>query len=186
MALAHSTITYDVSDCKVYPLLSDSVAASPTYGAAVDVPGIQTASLDPNIVSQELKGDASVIDTRAKIESFKVSLAHAKTSLDVMAAIIGGSVVDAGTTPNQTATFSLGAGISLPYFKVSFLISDADTGIGGIVVTLMKCKISGGKWLDQGTDKYGSPSYDCTAVQPLYAATKALSIVEYETAPTLS
>ena len=181
MPLSHETITFDVVDCKVYPLTADSVGASPTYGAAVDVPGIQAVSLDMNIVSQELKGDATIIDKRSKLESFKCTLKHAKTSLDVLAKLIGGTVVDAGSTPNQTATWSLNGGTSFPYAKIAWRIEDVDTGIGNCLVTLYKAKITAGKLMDQQTDGYGQPTYDVDAIQPLFASTPLIAVTLYET-----
>ena len=53
MAANSSTISFDVQDCKVYPVTAD-VAGGITYGAAVDVPGIQEVSVEPNFISVEL------------------------------------------------------------------------------------------------------------------------------------
>jgi hypothetical protein len=47
MAANTSTISFDVHDCKVYPVTADATGGI-TYGAAVDVPGIQEVSVEPN------------------------------------------------------------------------------------------------------------------------------------------
>jgi len=63
MAANTSTISFDVHDCKVYPVTADATGGI-TYGAAVDVPGIQEVSVEPNFISVELKGDGKVLAHR--------------------------------------------------------------------------------------------------------------------------
>lgn len=152
MPTAHETTLYDVNDCKVYPLLTDVVGASPTYGAAVDVPGIANVSLDPNLVTAELKGDARVIAKKGKIDKFNVQATYGKLSLDVLKVILGGTV----TSASGSAKYSFSGANKLTYFKIEFAIDDAE--VGQVVVRLHKAQLTGGTLLGQQTDQFGQPT----------------------------
>ena len=164
MPLSHETVMFDVHDCKVYSLSTDTAGASPTYGAAKDVPGIAEVGVDPNIVTAELKGDARVIATKGRTDRLSFSCTYGKLAGDVMQVIFGHTVTDTGTTPNQTATFRLKSPASLPYFKIEFKIDDVDEGIGNLVVKLYKCKVTGGTILGTSSDNFGQPSFDADAI----------------------
>lgn len=164
MPITHSSVVFDVNDCKVYPLLTDVAGASPTYGAGVDVPGIASVTVNPNIVSAELKGDARVIAVRGRTDRLSFSGTYGKLSGDVMGIILGTSVTDSGTTPNQLATFRLKSPASLPYFKIEFQILDVEEGIGDLRVVLYKCKLTGGTLLGTSSDNFGQPTFDADAI----------------------
>lgn len=94
MPVNHSTVMFDVLDCAVAPLISDNVGAAPVYGTWVDVYGINEVSLDPNIVSAELKGDGRVIAKKGRIDRVNFSATYGRLDLDVRAIIIGAGVSD--------------------------------------------------------------------------------------------
>ncbi len=73
MAASTSTISFDVHDCKVYPVTADATGGI-TYGAAVDVPGIQEVSVEPNFISVELKGDGKVLAKKGKVDRLNFSM----------------------------------------------------------------------------------------------------------------
>lgn len=160
MAVAHETVFFDVHDCKVYPLLTDVTGASPTYGAAADVPGIADVSMDPNLVTAELKGDARVIAKKGRIDRLNFSATYGKLAGDVLTVILGATVTD--TT--DTATFRLKSPASLPYFKIEFKIEDLDEGIGDLHVVLYKCQVTGGTLIGSSTDNFGQPTFDAEAI----------------------
>jgi hypothetical protein len=163
-ALGFETIVFDVVDCKVYPLLTDAVGASPTYGAAVDVPGISQVSLNPSITSAELKGDARIIAVRGRLEKMEFQATYGKLSLAVLDTILGTSVVTAaGTTPNRSQTFTVGSPASSPYFRLEFQITDLDAGMGSLNVVLYKCTLTGGTLFQSQTDQFGQPSFQASA-----------------------
>lgn len=164
MPLAHSTVIFDVHDCKVYPLLTDALGSSPTYGAGIDVPGIAEVGVDPNIVTAELKGDARIIATKGRTDRLSFSCTYGKLSGDVIATILGGTTTDTGTTPNMTATVRLKSPASLPYFKIEFKIDDVDEGIGDLRTILYKCKLTGGTLLGSSSDNFGQPSFDADCI----------------------
>lgn len=164
MPITHASVIFDVNDCKVYPMLTDVAGASPTYGAGVDVPGIASVTVNPNIVSAELKGDARVIAVRGRTDRITFSGTYGKLSGDVLAVILGTTVTDSGSTPNQLATFRLKSPGSLPYFKIEFQIQDVEEGIGDLRVVLYKCKLTGGTLLGTSSDNFGQPTFDADAI----------------------
>lgn len=163
--LSRNTVVFDIDDCKVYALLTDPTGAPPTYGAAIDVPGISQVSLDPNFVTAELKGDGQVIAKRGRIDKLGFSCTYGKLSLDVLDILIGSSTVTSGgVTPNRTQVLMLAAPSALAEFKIEFRIVDLDQGIGSLNVVLYRCVLTGGTLLGGSTDQFGQPSFTAEAV----------------------
>lgn len=163
MPVSHESVVFDVHDCKVYPVTADASGSAVTFGAAIDVPGIFSASLDPNFQSAELKGDAQIIAKKARLDKFGMSLQHSKLSIDVLKTIFGGTTTDTGTTPNQTAKYVYTGGTVIPYFAIGVLLEDVDAGLGCIQVILFKSQVTGGSLLAQQSDQFGQPSFDVDA-----------------------
>lgn len=161
MPLTHETIVYDVHDFKIYPLLTDADGASPTYGAAVDVPGIAEVGLDPNFVTAELKGDARVMARKGRVDRVSISATYGKLSLDVLKVLLGGVVSDTAST---AAKWKLAGANSLPYFKAAFKIDDVDTGVGDVHVTVFKGQLTGGTLLGGSSDEFGQPTLELEAI----------------------
>lgn len=164
MPVAHETVVFDVHDCKVYALLTDAAGASPTYGVAVDVPGIAEVSMDPNIVTAELKGDARVIAKKGRTDRINFSGTYSKLDIDVLQIIMGGSVSDSGVTPAEIARYRLSSPAPLPYFKIVFGIEDVDEGIGDLTVIIYKAQLTGGTLLGSSTDSFGQPTFDAEGI----------------------
>lgn len=164
MAASQSTITFDVHDCKVYPVTTDA-SGGITYGAAIDVPGVQEVSVEPNFVTAELKGDGKVLAKKGKIDRLNFSATYSELALDVLATIFGGTVASAGSGSTETATYTFDGG-SLPYFKVEFLVNDLESDLAELVFTLAKCQITGGTIMSGSTDNFGSPTFDAEAILP--------------------
>jgi hypothetical protein len=169
MPISHETVVFDVHDFKVYTMLSDSASSSPTFGAAIDVPGISDVSLEPNLVTAELAGDARIIARRGRTDRFRVSATYSKIQMDVLACILGGSVSDIGSGPTAETRYELYSPASLPYFKAEFLINDVDVGLGTIQFILFKCQLTGGTLLSQSTDNFGKPTITLEGIQPDFA-----------------
>lgn len=157
MALSHATVVYDVNDCRVYPMLTDVAGASPTYGAAVDVPGITEISAEPNLVTAELKGDARVIAKKGRTDRINFSATYGKLSLDALAVIMGGTV---GDTASTQAAYRLSSPAPLPYFKLEAQVQDLDVGMGSLILVIWKCQITGGTLLSTSSDNFNQPSFD--------------------------
>lgn len=161
-APAHETVVFDVHDAKVYALLTDQAGASPTFGAAVDVPGIAEVSLDPNLVSAELKGDGRVIAKKGRIDRYNFSGTYGKLDFDVLQVLIAVSITEVAGSGRTNARSKSPA--PLPLFKLEFKIEDLDEGIGDLHVTLWKCQITGGTLLGTSSDNFGQPSFDAEAI----------------------
>lgn len=161
MPLTHATIVYDVNDAKVYPLLTDVVGASPTYGAAVDLPGIAAFSADPNLVTAELKGDATIVAKKGRTDRMNVACTYDKLSTDALKVLLGGVTGDTAST--QTG-WRIAAPASLPYFKLEAQILDADPGIGSVIVVLWKCQLTGGTLLSTSSDNFSQPTIQADAI----------------------
>lgn len=158
----HRTVFFDVHDAKVYSL-TDDAGASPTYGAAVDVPGIAEVGLDPNLITAELKGDARVLAKKGRVDRMNLTATYGKLSLDVLEVIIGGTVTDGAPSANDAQWELLGDN-ELPYFAFRFKIEDLETGIGDLHVTLWKCQLTGGTLLGSSTDNFGQPTLTLEAI----------------------
>jgi hypothetical protein len=163
MAADKSTITFDVADCKVYPLTVDN-GSTLTYGSAIDVPGIQEVTVEANFVTAEIKGDGGkVLAKKGKVDRLNFSATYSELSLDVLSTIFGGSVTTSGTSDSETAEYEF-TGRSLPYFKVEFLVDDIEAGLDEIVMVLDKCQVTGGTIMGGSTDNFAQPSFDAEAI----------------------
>lgn len=154
----HSSVLYDVDDCKISKLLTDTTTA-PTYATpSVDLPGIASVSLQPNIQNSSLKGDAKVIARKGVTDSYAISASYGRLSLDALVILIGGTITD-GT---GNAKWAHQGKNSLPYFKVQTQIIQSD--VADVHFTAYKAQVTGGSLIDQSTDSFGQPSIDMEAI----------------------
>lgn len=184
MAANNSTISFDVQDCKVYPVTSD-VAGGITYGAAVDVPGIQEVSVEPNFISVELKGDGKVLAKKGKVDRLNFSATYSEMSLPVLATIFGGSTTSGGAGSAETVAYEFDGG-SLPNFKIEFLVNDLESDLAEMKFILNKCQITGGTIFSGSTDNFSTPSFDAEAILPTAAGLGFGQVVLLETAAGLT
>ncbi len=188
MAAATSAITFDVKDCKVYSVATDPSGGATTFGSAIDVPGIQEVSLEPNFITNELKGDGGVVlAKKGKIDRMNFNCTYSELSLDVLAVILGQTVTAAGTGTAETQTMPIDD-TSLPYFKVAFLIDDLQTSsdaLATVVVTLQKCQLTGGSLISGSTDSFNSPTFTAEAIKPAGTPVRFGQVSFAETAETL-
>lgn len=161
MAAAHSTTLYDVADAKLYPLSSDS-GASPTYGTAVDVPGIYAVSIDPQVVVASLKGDGGrVIAHKGKVDRVTMSLTYGKLDLDVLAVLLGSTVTDPSS---GQARLRHTAGTQLPRFALGVTIEDTDSGVGCVQVIAYSAQVTGASIAGLQSESYAQPSVDVECI----------------------
>lgn len=188
MAVAQQAITFDVQDCKVYTI-ADLVGGSYTTSAGVDVPGVQEVSVEPNLITAELKGDGKVVAKKGKIDRLNFTCTYSELSLPVLEKILGGTTVLAGATDAESAVLSITGG-SLPYFSVAFLLTDLqsqDSGdaVASIKMELHKCQITGGTLLSGSTDDFATPSFTVEAILPNDSTFGFGKVTFDETAATL-
>jgi hypothetical protein len=187
VAASRESVAYDIQDVKVYVLLTDSTAASPTYGPGIDVPGIAELTATPQFTTAELKGDAKIFARRGRLDKFSGTLKFDRIALNVMTAVIGGSVTDLGTGTAEEARYDFLAPASLPYFRVEGLIADTETelGISNIHVIFAKCQLTGGTLLTAQSDTFSQPTLNFDAIPPQFAASPLIRIRMLESATAL-
>lgn len=160
-AVSHESVIYDVHDAKVYPLLTDVSGSAPTYGPAVDVPGIAEVEVEPNFATAELKGDAQVMAKKGKVDRINFTATYGKLAMDALKVMLGGTIED---TDGISADWFLTGDTSLPYFKLEFAIEDLDLGLGSLHVVLYKCNMTGGTLITGSTDEFGQPELELEAI----------------------
>jgi hypothetical protein len=185
MPVPRATVVYDIHDAKIYKLLTDPVGGSPTFGPAVDVPGMAEFSVDPNFVTQELKGDAKVIAKKGRADRFTVSVTYGKIALDVQGVLMGGTITDTGTTPAMVGEWSMPGTNSLQYFKMEASIEDVELGLQQVQVILYKCQLTGGTLISGATDTFGQPTLEIDAI-PLDSTDQMARVRFMETKVALS
>jgi len=125
---------------------TSNTAGAATYGTLIALPGIRMASFEPEVLNKELFGDNAIIARYAKTRAISSKVEVAKTSLDVMAVLLGGSVVDAGTTPSQTTTYTISNSDAGKYFRLEYRVLGVElpsaAGGGDLHVVFHKCKIT--------------------------------------------
>jgi hypothetical protein len=188
MTVSQSAITFDVKDCKVYTVATDPSGSATTFGAAVDVPGIQEVSLEPNFITNELKGDGGVVlAKKGKIDRLNFSCTYSELSLNVLAVLLGQTITAAGSGDAETAVMPIDD-TSLPYFKIAFLIDDLQTSgedLATVVVTIQKAQLTGGSLVSGSTDSFNSPTFTAEGIKPAGTPVRFGQLSFAETAETL-
>lgn len=167
MPISQQSVVYDVAAAKVYPLVSDTVGGgSPTYGTGVALQGIAACSFDPNVVSQELKGDnGRTLARHGRVDMFTISLTYGRVGLDAIAVMMGGAVVNNSPgTGNETQAFTMPGFNTLPFFRLEVQITDLDNGILDFHLVGWKCQLRTATFVDTKTDAFGQPKIDVEAI----------------------
>lgn len=128
-------------DAEIKKLTADS-GASPTYDAAINIPGVTKISVQPKMETKELKGDGALLDVYSRITVLEVEIEMAMLPLEALPIIQGGSLGAAGVTPNQTQTYDLALDSPGPsYFGLEGVWDYAGEGIADahLVVQKVKC-----------------------------------------------
>lgn len=154
------SVVFDVNDAKVWSLTADQDDA-PVYGTAIDVPGIASASMDPNFQTSELKGDATIIAKKGRLDKFNMSNTYGRLSMPVMAAILGGTVTG---DVDAEMDYRYKGGTPLPYFAYGVNMLDVEAGLGSIQVIVFKAQVTGGTLLGQSSDNFGQPTFDIEGI----------------------
>ena len=138
--MQESILCRDVTDAKVRMIATDPDGSAATYGAVQKVGGIQEFSAKFESTQGSVWGDGRTLDLYAKGEKVTGSVKSALFTHDCVAAILGGAVVNAGSTPNQTRDTVLGDA-NLPYFELdvsSDYIKGNSIGDGHVIVSCAK------------------------------------------------
>ena len=150
MALPTASKILLLQDCKISKMTADS-DTGPTYETALDIPGIQTLELTPEMETKVLDGDDSILDIFSRVRLINFTWNAGKIPLDVLGILLGGSVSQSGTTPNQKAVYSLGSEHPA-WFRLEGQAVYAEDGLGDVHVVLYKCKCTGGAAFSLGNE----------------------------------
>lgn len=188
MPLTHLTPVFSVDEAAIYKVTADAAGGSLTFGAKIAIPGIIDFEVNPEILYKEAFGDNKVIATASKLRSIKGKASCTHMSLDVIQALLSGTITDAGTTPNMTATLDV-KGNDIPgYVKFEGRMLGVElpsaAGGGSLNFTIWKSKISNFTFNPKG-EEFATLAFDFTGV-PTAFDNKILTIKAYETAAALS
>ena len=172
MTISKKTALLGVNDLKIFPVTKDDASAF-TTGSAIDVPGVRQISVTFDIDEKELTGDEKTLAVSSKIKGISFTSEYAELSLDVLAALSGGSVtVDTASDSSETAAYSFGEGDKPAYFQLQAKIDGTDSIIGGDVFTKQKlpqCRLTvckGTLRLTHLREKAFTPSINSTILNP--------------------
>lgn len=187
MPLSHVSKVYSVSDAKIAVVTADPAGGSTTYGSLIDVPGIREVTISGDVNTVELRGDDTLLDRNSSLSTITGTVSHAKISLDVLDAIIGGTITDGGTTPAMTATYLLKNTDTIQYFKLEAKTptGGADTVTGDIHFVFHKCIVTSFPDLGHAQEDFRIVSFEFAAL-PLTSNGNWLSIVANETAAAIA
>lgn len=188
MPISRVSKLYSVQDAKIAPLTADPAGGTATYGALIDVPGIQEMAITGEVEVKTLRGDNVKLATNAAVSNIQVQVTHAKVSLDVLAAIVGGVVTDSGTGAAEVSTWDLtGANATLPPFKLEGVTPPNGTDIvgGDLHWVLHNLTLSAFPDLGFANEDFRVISFTADA-SPLLSNGKWLSAVINETAAAIA
>lgn len=158
MPLDHAQIGFGVKDAKISVLTADPDGGAHTYAAAIDVPGVTKVNFDIEISRKTLRGDGTVIDERSQIAGVTGSIEYSRVGLDVLAALLGGAVTDAGVTPGQTSSWSLTDTSQPVPFMIQAATAASDTPGGDQRLEVYKCILTGVSGLGALDEDYAKPA----------------------------
>lgn len=186
MPLAHPTKVFAIRECRISKLLTDPGGVPPTtWAASVPLVGAKKLTYQEKINTKYLRGDNRPLDSDSVRDQGDGTFSCAKLNLDAMAVLFSTAVVDAGVTPNQTATWATLSTDTLNYFKLEARSASADYPNGDLLVSLWKCKLSGGPTRGLNEEDYQLFDFPFTFV-PLLSDNRWYTEVERETAVALT
>ena len=126
----------------VYPLISDvDGEAAADYGEGVQVPGILSLQVTPQIETKTLYGDSMVKDVYSRVVGAEIQIENSLMSVEALAVIQGGKVTTTGAEGAQVKKYTFGENDATPpYFKLEGEWTYAGSGIALAKVTIFKAK----------------------------------------------
>lgn len=91
---------FSAEDAWVYPFSSGAP------GTGKDVPAFISLTSDPQVTTVEHRGDNRVIASGRTLDSVELEAVFGRWNMDAIAAMVGGTIASAGTTPNQIRTLT--------------------------------------------------------------------------------
>lgn len=185
MAISKGFAFRGIQDCKVAPLTNDG-SSSLTYGSLLDVP-IKDFSITPQIDTYELKHDDMLQDLDQQVQAYEIKGTMGRVALDVLAMFTGGSLTAAGTTPNQTQTYSHEYNDVPEYFKLEVMsnrtMGSSGSDIKDMHILFPKCKVMSFDY--NIADDFATINFTAKAIRTINNG-KLIQIVGNETAVAIS
>lgn len=186
MPLSHITKVFAVQQCRVAKMLTDPAAAPTTYGATMPVVGTKAVKVTGTVTTVDLRGDNTLLDSDSMLQAVLVELDFAKLSLDVVVALLGGAVVDAGTTPNQTSTYTLASPPAFNYVKLEARSMSADPVAGDFHILFPKIKLADFPQMGLAEENYQLFNLKMHAIPPNGTPAGWMTVTLNETAAVIT
>jgi len=129
---------FGIRDIRITPITN---AATEALGTPLDLPAARTLSFTEAEDFEELRGDDKLLLSRGTGPRIEWELEAGGVELSVYNAMIGGTLSETGTTPNQVKKVRKLATQARPYFKVEGQAM-SDTG-GDVHVVIFRCRATG-------------------------------------------
>lgn len=181
MAAEHTLRPFGLRDAKVFEI----TAITPTYGAGVDIPCVNSAQFDPVVTEAVLEGDDVKCSVHSILEEITATITHGGLPMDLYDVIMGASLVDSGAGATEIVILNMKSSSVRPYFGLG-LDSRADEGGSNTLIFLYKCKMTGG---GGGTFQKGSfyaPQFSVRALPSDYDDDTILRAIHNETTTAIS
>lgn len=137
MALTTIPLPFGMRDIRLTPF---TTAAAVAYGTPVDLPYGRTLSWTENEDFTELRGDDRVVATHGSGPGAEWELESGGISFEAARVMLGGTITETGSTPNQKKTYDKLVTDEKPYFKIEGqAISDSG---GDFHVIIWKAKVN--------------------------------------------
>ncbi len=164
MPLAHQTALLSIHDAKVRAVLTDPAGGTPTYGTWIDIPDVTGCTLEGDTDVKTRRGDGAVRARRQVHTGLTVTLENTTLPFDVLELLEGGTVADAGTTPNQTVRYTYGKTSIPQYVEFSAQCENTDFADGAVTLTVYKCQLNNKIPLGFTDDDFQTYSYELGGV----------------------
>ncbi len=175
--MTYGTLPFGLNNAWIYPLNGSDVA-----GTGVQLPVGRTIEVAPKEDTNQLTGYNGVAASNVSKTSADVTVEHGGLSLEILAALTGGTIVTTGVTPNATKSLEVGqAGVNRPYVMI---VGQALADDGGDALTKVwktKFQIPTGSFKES---EYYVTSLKGEAVRNVNG--KLLRFIQNETAATLT
>lgn len=140
MALAKSSGIYGIKKLQIKKLLTDEIGSAPTYGSAVQIPGIKLLGMDKQIANKESRGDEMLIDTEDTLESIEITWDNVELPLLACEVIEAAVLATTGSAETEVNSMLEHANAVSNYFKIEAIAKRGSNGVTGVMVELYKVR----------------------------------------------
>lgn len=144
MALTTVPLPYGIRDIGVTPY---TTLAATTLGTKVDLPYARRLAFSETEEFTELRGDDTIVAIHGSGPSIEWELESGGLSFEAAKVIVGGTITESGSTPNQIKKLDKFITDQRPYFKAEGQ-SISDSG-GDFHTVIYRCKMNDSFELEQ-------------------------------------